>query len=99
MNEKQILETVKQVIDPEVGVNIVDLGLIYGVAFPENNIVKVTMTMTTMGCPLHAYLQDEVKRVIRKSFADVKEVETELVWDPVWSSEMMSAEAKLQLGW
>lgn len=99
MEEKQILDAMRQVIDPEVGVNIVDLGLIYGVEFSGPDKVKVTMTMTTMGCPLHAFLQDEAKKYIKKSFPDIKEVETLLVWEPAWSSDMMSEAAKSQLGW
>jgi len=99
MDENKILDAMRGVIDPEVGVNIVDLGLIYGVEFPAPDKVKVTMTMTTMGCPLHAFLQDETKKYIKKSFPEIEEVETVLVWEPAWSSDMMSAAAKSQLGW
>ena len=99
MDENKILDAMRQVIDPEVGVNIVDLGLIYGVEFPGPDKVKVTMTMTTMGCPLHAFLQDEAKKYIKKSFPEITEVETLLVWEPAWSSDMMSEAAKNQLGW
>ena len=98
MTVEQIRETLKQVLDPEVGVNIVDLGLIYKIEInPEE--VYILLTMTSPACPLHGVITRDMDQVIRKSFPDLGEMTIELVWEPAWSPEMMSDTAKKQLGW
>jgi metal-sulfur cluster biosynthetic enzyme len=92
-----ILESLKQVYDPEIPVDIVNLGLVYDVAV-DGGRVTVTMTMTSPGCPVGDFLAQEVERVIR-ALGDVDAVRVELVWDPPWSPEKMSAEGRKALGW
>jgi len=89
------MNALRNCYDPEIPVNIVDLGLIYGVAIVEDN-VKVRMTLTTIGCPAHAYLMHEVQTQIEK-IPGVKSAEVEIVWDPPWTPDKMSPEAKKRL--
>lgn len=98
MTEEKIRESLKQVLDPEVGVNIVDLGLIYQVEIRPDE-VYIQLTMTSPACPLHGVITKNMDQVIRKAFPDLGEMTIELVWEPAWTSEMMSATAKKQLGW
>lgn len=90
-------EQLRGVLDPELGVNIVDLGLVYGVA-AEAGLVSVTMTMTSPGCPLGRYLEDEI-RVSLGALGWVEDVEVRIVWDPPWGPHLMSQLARMQLGW
>ena len=96
MND-DILAALKTVIDPELGVNIVDLGLIYRAAQTANGI-DVELTMTTPACPLGEMMTDEIKLVLRDRFPDLPDVRVEIVWDPPWSPELMSEESRRQLG-
>lgn len=98
MTEGGIIQALHAVIDPEVGVNIVDLGLIYSTEIHDNK-VRIAMTMTTPACPMHSYLTEEVKEAILCRFEEVEDVTVDLVWDPVWSPDMISAAGKRQLGW
>ena len=82
----------KEVIDAEVGVNIVDLGLVYSVA-AEGSTVEVKMTMTTPACPLHESIMEEAESAIRRSLPEIASVRLELVWSPPWQPSMMSEEA------
>ncbi|OYD06678.1 metal-sulfur cluster assembly factor [Paludifilum halophilum] len=82
-------------IDPELGINIVDLGLIYDLRV-NNDHVFVCMTLTTPGCPLHDTIVDGVHHVLRQH-PDIQDVDADLVWNPPWSPERMSEKAKLQL--
>ena len=92
-----VREGLKQVYDPEIGVNIVDLGLVYDADVAENGDVLVTMTLTSLGCPLGPVIVGEVQGAL-KSFEGVGEVDVKLVWSPPWSPELMSEEAKDELG-
>jgi metal-sulfur cluster biosynthetic enzyme len=92
-----IMAMLKEVYDPELGVNIVDLGLVYGVECTEGN-AKITMTLTTPGCPMHDMLVGGVKRAVA-GFPGVREVQVQVVWEPQWSPEQMSEEAKEWLGY
>jgi len=95
--KEAIIEVVKTVFDPEIPVNIYDLGLIYEVnVFPDGN-VEIVMTLTSPNCPAAGSLPGEVEQKA-KAVAGVKDVTMELVFDPPWSQEMMSEEAKLELG-
>lgn len=87
----------QDVIDPELGVNIVDLGLVYDVAAHEGG-VHIRMTLTTPGCPLGGYLDDEVGRALAQ-LPGRPPVRVELVWDPPWRPELMTDAAKRMLGW
>jgi metal-sulfur cluster biosynthetic enzyme len=86
-----------EVLDPEIGINIVDLGLVYGIDVRDRDVV-VRMTMTTPSCPLSGYLADAVETAIRDRFASVAGIDVDLVWDPPWSPAMMSEAARRQLG-
>ena len=90
---QQVLESLKQCMDPEIPINVVDMGLIYGVNVSDDNKVDVKMTMTTRGCPLHDTLVNDVKRYVNK-VSGVSSVNVEIVWDPPWTPEKMSEEGK-----
>ena len=88
---------IQPILDPELGISIVDLGLIYGVDVDKENVVTVHMTLTTIGCPLFSLIAEPIKGNV-KELAGVKEVVVELSFEPPWSPERMSEEAKIQLG-
>jgi len=95
--KEQVLEVLKNCYDPEIGINIVDLGLIYGVDIDEQaGRVKVTFTLTTPFCPLGPALVDQIRELVG-SLEGVKEVETELTFDPPWSPEKATEEGKTLL--
>jgi metal-sulfur cluster biosynthetic enzyme len=86
------------VYDPEVGVNIVDLGLVYGLEI-DGREVRITITLTTPACPLGDLIREDINERMRESYPSVESVRVEIVWDPPWSPEAITAEGKLQLGW
>jgi FeS assembly SUF system protein len=92
-----VIEALKNVYDPEIPVNIYELGLIYGLDITPDGSVLVRMTLTTPSCPVAGSLPGEVEGVIR-SIAGVTDCEVELVWDPPWTPEKLSEAAKLELG-
>lgn len=97
VTEDAVREALRTVIDPELGVNIVDLGLIYAIdLFPEGG-VSVQMTLTTPGCPMSTYLPN-VARQAAEQVEGVKAAMVNLVWSPAWSPAMMSEQARKQLG-
>ena len=96
LTEATVLAALRQVIDPELGCNLVDLGLIYDVAITGTK-VKVTMTLTTPGCPMHESLCSGVQ-VALLNLDGVDEAEVELVWDPPWHPSMMSDAGRAQSG-
>lgn len=93
VTSQQVLDSLKQCMDPEIPINIVDMGLIYGVKVNDDNKVDVKMTMTTRGCPLHETLVSDVKRYVNK-VPGVNGVNVEIVWEPAWTPEKMSEEGK-----
>jgi metal-sulfur cluster biosynthetic enzyme len=93
--EKKVYQALKKVIDPELQVNIVDLGLIYGIEVSETKC-QITMTLTIMGCPLSEWLDHEIKAA--KSVDEVDECQIKLVWYPQWNPSMMSRVARMTLG-
>jgi metal-sulfur cluster biosynthetic enzyme len=93
--KKVALEKLKEVIDPEIGANIVDLGLIYGVSVNKNK-VKVRMTLTSFGCPLGNFLINEVENKLKE--AGFKKVDVELTFNPPWTPERMNKELRKKLG-
>ena len=97
-DEEAIREALRAVNDPEAGVNIVDLGLVYGIeAAPER--VHVTMTMTSPTCPMGDLLVESVRDAVRRVAPEVRDIEVELVWDPPWTAERMNEEARKFFGW
>lgn len=92
----QIMTALTKVIDPELQVDVVNLGLIYGIDI-DNEEATIKMTLTIMGCPLSQYLQDAIEKAVL-SVDGIKECTVKLVWYPVWSPERMSKAAKKQLG-
>ena len=95
--ENRIIEVIKTIYDPEIPVNIYELGLIYDVNVNDENMVKILMTLTTPNCPVAESLPQEVKDKV-KSLDQVSDVELEMTFDPPWNKELMSDEAKLELG-
>ena len=93
----EIVKVLKSIFDPEIPVDIYELGLIYDVFLNESNDVKVLMTLTTPNCPVADSLPEEVKNKI-KEIPQVNEVEIEMTFDPPWTRDLMSEEAKLELG-
>lgn len=93
-----VWEALKEVKDPELGVNIVDLGLVYEVKVDLGH-VDVKMTMTTPACPLSSYFQEVIPRVLREKVEEIGSVSIQFIWNPPWRPEMMSEAAKSQLGW
>jgi metal-sulfur cluster biosynthetic enzyme len=96
LNETLILETLKQVIDPEIDCNIVDLGLVYDVNIHEGN-VHVQMTLTTPGCPMHESIAWGVKAALL-NLESVTDVEVDVVWDPPWNPTMMTEAGRARIG-
>jgi metal-sulfur cluster biosynthetic enzyme len=97
-SEEMVREALRQVDDPEVHINIVDLGLIYGI-ISEDGQVRVTMTMTTPACPVGPFLSEQVEQAVRAIVPEGTRVAVDLVWDPPWTPDMMSEMAKVGLGW
>jgi metal-sulfur cluster biosynthetic enzyme len=88
--EKEIAELLKTVIDPEVAVNIIDLGLVYEIDYnEEEKTIKVVMTLSTRGCPLGDTIMQNVEVVLQSNYPDFK-IDVELVWEPMWSPEMIT---------
>lgn len=94
----QIIKALQDVIDPELGIDLVNLGLIYGVDMTAEGVVTVRMTLTTMGCPITDVLQQMIDSALRK-VEDVKKVQIEVVWEPAWTPDRMSRFAKIALGY
>jgi metal-sulfur cluster biosynthetic enzyme len=94
--EEQVLESLKNVIDPELGINIVDLGLVYDVAV-EDGTLRVEYTLTTMGCPIGPLIESQMQQTI-SGIEGVDGFEAEMVFTPPWTPDKMSEEAKAALG-
>ena len=94
--KNKIITEIKKIYDPEIPVNIYELGLIYDIQIDKENNVKVNMTLTTPNCPVAESLPKEVEDSI-KEVEGVKKVDLDLVWDPPWDKSMMSESAKLEL--
>lgn len=96
VSEQDVREQLKQVIDPELDVNIVDLGLVYEIEVEEDR-AEILMTLTTPGCPLHGVFDELVRQEVGK-LEGIDEVEVELTFEPRWTPEKMSEEAREELG-
>ena len=97
MMEEKIIKTLKNIFDHEIPVNIYDLGLIYKIDIQENNDTKITMTLTSPNCPVADSLPLEVKEKV-KEVEGINDAEVEITFDPPWSQDMISEEARLELG-
>ncbi len=93
VTESQVLDSLRQCMDPEIPISVVDMGLIYGIKISQDNKVDIKMTMTTRGCPLHDTLVTDVKRYVNK-VPGVAGVNVEIVWEPAWTPEKISEEGK-----
>lgn len=95
--KENILGALELVIDPELGIDIVNLGLVYNTELDEAGKLTVTMTLTAMGCPLAGTIVDMVKRAV-SDIPEVKDVDVNIVWNPPWNKDMMTRYAKIALG-
>ncbi len=96
--EERVRDALSQVVDPEAGIDVVRLGLVYAIdASPQS--VRVRMTMTSAACPLGDEIVEEALHAIRQHVPEVDDVDVELVWDPPWEPSMMSEEARDFFGW
>ena len=93
----KVVEMLKTIYDPEIPVDIFELGLIYGVLVSENNDIKILMTLTSPNCPVAETLPVEIEEKV-KTIEEVSNAEVEITFDPMWTQDMMSEEAKLELG-
>jgi metal-sulfur cluster biosynthetic enzyme len=98
LNEENVRETLKQVDDPELGINIVDLGLVYEIHVEEDTQVKVVMTLTTPFCPIGPSVKQQITQILKKDVEGVQKVDVQFTFNPPWDKEMMSDDAKLELG-
>ena len=89
-----VTEALKNTVDPEIGINIVDLGLLYGIDVNDENEVTIKITMTSPMCPVTSIILADVQ-LRTESVKGVKKVEVDLIWDPAWSPEMITEEARL----
>jgi metal-sulfur cluster biosynthetic enzyme len=96
--EDAIRDALRYVVDPEVGLNVVDLGLVYGIDVSAERI-GVRMTMTTPACPLGDTIMESARAAVRAAAPKVPDIEIELVWDPPWTPDMMSEFARGHFGW
>jgi len=96
VTKQDVMKVLKKCYDSEIGISLVDLGLIYDVQVKDDK-VYIKMTLTTPGCPMHVFMVNDVEEKVKK-MKGVKEVKVELVWDPQWTPDRMSREAKKKLG-
>ena len=96
--EEQVREALRQVVDPELGINIVDLGLVYDVDISDQGVVHIEYSLTTMGCPIGPLIEHQMQSFLEK-VPGVSSVDAEMVRRPPWTPEMMSEEAKAALGY
>lgn len=95
--KENMLGALENVIDPELGIDIVNMGLIYGVDLDDDGLCTVTMTLTSMGCPLAGHIEQDVRRAL-SGISQIKEIDVNIVWDPPWSTNQMTRYAKIALG-
>ena len=96
LTQDVVLDALREVNDPEIGINLVDLGLIYGVEIEEGN-VQVDMTLTTPGCPMHSYIARQAWNAVN-NLPGVTEAQVRIVWEPRWTPDRLSPAARAQLG-
>ncbi len=95
--KEEIFKAISTVIDPEVGFNLVEMGLIYDAVSTEDNEIRVTMTLSTKACPLHQMILEWVEQAVINELEDIKSVNIDLVWEPVWNASMADDNVKDKL--
>ena len=95
--KENLMGALENVIDPELGIDIVNMGLIYDVDLDDEGLCLVTMTLTSMGCPLAGHIEQDVRRCL-SDIPEVKDIKVSIVWDPPWGKDKMSRYAKIALG-
>lgn len=95
--KENLLGALENVIDPELGIDIVNLGLIYDVDLDEAGLCTVTMTLTSMGCPLAGHIEADIRGALA-DIPQIKEIDVNIIWDPPWGKDKMSRYAKIALG-
>ena len=95
---EQLRQALRSVVDPEVGINIVDLGLVYGIEVTPDE-VKITLTMTSPACPMSDLVIADVEEAVRQRVSEAVQVNVDLVWNPPWDPSKMSDKARSTLGW
>ena len=96
--EEEIRAVLRSIIDPEIGMNIVDLGLVYGVNITDNRL-QVDLTMTTPACPMSEMILDDVRYTLKALAPEGAEIDLNLVWEPPWNASMMTGYARQHFGW
>ena len=96
IKQEQVVDCIKTVVDPEIPVNLYDLGLIYEIRISDQNDVKIKMTLTNPNCPVAGIMPESVGKSVEK-LSNLNSIEVSLVWDPKWHKDLMSEEAKLAL--
>ena len=96
INQEQVIDCIRTVVDPEIPVNLYDLGLIYEIKINDKNDIKIKMTLTNPNCPVAGTMPESVGKSVEKS-SNLNSIEVYLVWDPKWHKDLMSEEAKLAL--
>jgi metal-sulfur cluster biosynthetic enzyme len=98
-NSDGVREVIREnVFDPEIGINIVDLGLVYGIQVPDGKVADVKMTLTSPGCPIGPQIIRGVQTYVQQAYPDLEAINVQIVWDPLWDPTMMSQDAKDALG-
>ena len=95
--KEEIFKAISTVMDPEVGFNLVEMGLIYDAACSEENDVYVLMTLSTKACPLHQMIEEWVKAAVKRELENINSVEIELTWEPAWNASMADEHVKEKL--
>ncbi|HEM1364269.1 TPA: metal-sulfur cluster assembly factor [Listeria monocytogenes] len=95
--KENLMGALEQVIDPELGIDIVNIGLVYDVELDDDGLCTVSMTLTTLGCPLAGILTEQVQMAL-SDIPEVKDTNVNLVWNPPWTKDRMSRYAKIALG-
>ena len=98
VNDESVLAALRAVNDPEIGMNIVDLGLVYRAERKPQGI-EVKLTLSTPSCPMSEILVEQAREVLQRQFVDAPSIHIELVWDPPWTPDRMTETARRQLGW
>ena len=98
LTEELVTTALKEVIDPELGINIVDLGLIYDLQIDDEGHINIVMTLTTPGCPMHASFKRDIEETLWRTLPELQGVSVDLVWSPPWTPDLITPEGRAELG-